>query len=252
MYANSFAIINSGDLTIGEGAVLKVVKATALSNTGTVANLSGAELEAAEGYHWTADGTLEAHDYSTVTGFAATCEKVSYDLHECACGASYEDNHGTKKLTVVAKIGTKLYASLQDAINAAVDGDTITLVKGIKDAKTVFVATGKKITIDMAGFYYAATEITNGAVIVIAEGAEVIIKNGKLQAEYAAWNMYDCVIRNSGKLTLENVTVNGNNLFKTGAATVINNGEITADANTVVTLNKNTNTECIGSPIVRQ
>ena len=85
---------------------------------------------------------------------------------------------------------------------------------------------------------------------MIEAGAEVVVKNGKLQVQYAARNLFDCVVKNSGKLIVENATINGNNLFKAGAATFINNGEIAIDTNTTVNVNRKNNILCIGNAVV--
>ena len=232
-------ILNNGDLTLDAGTILNTTKAVKLSNSGTVTKSEDVDLEALEGYHWSTDGKMEVHSYNK-TSVPATANEVSYDLYECACGHSYKDNFGNKLVAAYAKIGNTLYASLQEAINAAKENDIVVLTKNVKNATTLFVPADKKLTIDLQGFYYAVTQVQQGAAMVIAEGAEVtLIGNGssKLQAEYSGRNDFVCVVNNGGKLTVSGVNLNGNNLVES-AAVILNTGDLTLNAGTILNTTK--------------
>jgi hypothetical protein len=165
---------------------------------------------------------------------------VSYDLYECSCGDSYKDNFGTTYAVAVAKIGATMYASVQDAINASQAGDTIILLRNVKNAATLIVSSGKQITIDLNGKYYAVNQITGKAALIVEEGAELILTGGgKIEAQSISGNKdaFDCVIENNGKLKLENVLVYASNLYASDFA-IINNGELTKTADTVISLIK--------------
>ncbi len=73
----------------------------------------------------------------------------------------FANNNGTSKDSIVAYIGLVAYSSLKDAVNAAQDGDTITLIKNVvldcteytdtTDGYVLLFVTGKTITVDLNG-----------------------------------------------------------------------------------------------------
>ena len=64
--------------------------------------------------------------------------------------------------------------NLQALIDAAEAGETVLLVRNVKNASTLIVPDGKKVTINLQGYYYAVTQVQLGAALVIEEGAEVV------------------------------------------------------------------------------
>ena len=70
-----------------------------------------------------------------------------------------------------AKIGETEYATVEEAITAATDGATITLLGNTND---ITVTEGKKVTIDLGGF--AITEFVNNG--------EVTLKNGDINFDF--------------------------------------------------------------------
>lgn len=74
----------------------------------------------------------------------------------------------------VAKIGDTEYASLDDAIAAANDGDTITLISDVEVTSVVTVS-GKSITLDFGGNTLTSSA-TNG-ISVAADAALTITGN---------------------------------------------------------------------------
>ena len=166
-------------------------------------------LAAPEGYHWLDETVLGAHNY-VVTSVGATCTDVSYDLYECACGNSYKANFGSKKLPVVAKIGTTLYASWEEAMEAANEGDTIVLTKKINEGEAIVIT--KNVTVDLGGFIYTVSDdLDSGAAVVVAENVEATLTNGTLQIRYAARADFDALIANNGTLNVNNITLKAAN-----------------------------------------
>lgn len=101
---------------------------------------------------------------------------------------------------------TTYYLTLQDAVNAAKDGDTVTLLKDV-NAGNSWILISKAITLDLnkntvtgAGDYTLAcinaATVKNGTVINTKEGSP---------------NMTASVYAQNTAITLENVTVNGTN-----------------------------------------
>ena len=92
------------------------------------------------------------------------------------CSVSWADGEGeggttpSASTTVVAKIGEQGYATLQAAVEAATDGQTIVLVAGT--AEDITVANGKDITIDLNG--KTVKNVTSDT-ITVALGAKLTI-----------------------------------------------------------------------------
>ena len=92
------------------------------------------------------------------------------------CSVSWADGEGeggttpSASTTVVAKIGEQGYATLQAAVEAATDGQTIVLVAAT--AEDITVANGKDITIDLNG--KTVKNVTSDT-ITVALGAKLTI-----------------------------------------------------------------------------
>ena len=90
-----------------------------------------------------------------------------------------DDTYGVKAMPV-AKIGTVEYATLADAIAAATDGDTVTLMADINTPETSYYIQ-KSLTIDLAGKTLTGSGY-DGVFNIEGENAAVLIKNGKIVA----------------------------------------------------------------------
>ena len=149
----------------------------------------------------------------------------------------------------VAQIGETKYATLTDAIKAAKNGDTVTLLDNIKIDTTI--KNTKNITLDLNGKTITGTDNATGsfALIEVQPDAELIItdtsaeKSGKItltSTNNRGWNAYSSVISNQrGKLIVNGGTIEHlggtdmaygiDNLTNTGdqnAETIINDGTI--------------------------
>lgn len=105
-----------------------------------------------------------------------------------------------------AKIGETEYATVEEAITAATDGATITLLGNTND---ITVTEGKKVTIDLGGF--AITEFVNNG--------EVTLKNGDINFDF-----YDRAIKNTGVMVLDGIDLVGHD---STSYAVNNNGTMT-------------------------
>lgn len=110
----------------------------------------------------------------------------------------------------VAQVGTKAFASLQAAIDAAQDGETVTLLTDVEQNSQLTI--GKSITLDLNGKTIKNTQDIWGdnavAILSITNGAKVTITgNGTMDAKEN-----DCYTINvkKGDLTIENGTFYGN------------------------------------------
>lgn len=99
---------------------------------------------------------------------------------------------------------TNNYTSLDDALNAAQDGDTVTLLSDV-DLGETYVTIGKSITFDLNGKTLSSSKAWLDYGVLVVKDATVTVKNGKVKAA----EMGSCAIRAYGSgasMTLEDVT----------------------------------------------
>ena len=129
--------------------------------------------------------------------------------------------------TAVAKIGNTEYATLEAAIAAAQDGQTVTL---LADA-TEDVAINKNITLDLGGKTLTNTN-AGKATISVSNGATATVKNGSVKGGTSFYT-----IQNNGTATLEDVTAtagnNGSSMIDNWGTLTINSGDYSGGLNVV-------------------
>ena len=94
----------------------------------------------------------------------------------------------------------------------------------IKNAKALVIS--GDVTIDFGGYLYTVnTAISDeiGAVITIANGAKVTLKNGTVQVASAVGGKFNALIENNGELYVENIALKGANVSAAGAVLVKGN-----------------------------
>lgn len=99
---------------------------------------------------------------------------------------------------------TNNYTSLDDALNAAQDGDTVTLLSDV-DLGETYVTINKSITFDLGGKTLSSSKTYSSDGVLLVKDATVTVKNGKVKAA----EMGSCAIRAYGSgasMTLEDVT----------------------------------------------
>lgn len=116
----------------------------------------------------------------------------------------------------VASVGDSKYQSLSEAIDAAQNGQTVTLLADATEDVTV--AAGKNITLDLGGKTLTNTN-AGKATLTIAMGATATVKNGSVNGGTSFYT-----IQNNGTATLENVTATAGN---TGSSMIDNWGALT-------------------------
>lgn len=122
---------------------------------------------------------------------------------------------GTK--AAVASVGGVEYATVQAAMAAVKDGETIALVSDVKSDEGLFLAAGNKnFTIDLSGHTFESTANagstgTKNQVMHFEKGNTIVIKNGTIAAE-AGNKTTKFIIQNYANLTLEDVTIDAANL----------------------------------------
>ena len=243
---DTYTIENTGTIYLNKGTIVNA-RVNALNPVdGSVTKAADVSVKAPTGYHFDAEtGILEKHSYAESL-VEPTVYEIAYLVYTCDCGDNYRIYlTGTKKLPAIAKNTETgiLYASVQEAVDAARNGQVIEMLDKVQYGKTLTIPEGKNITIDMKGFYYAVKQVQGGAAVIVEEGAELNLisagTSGAVKAEYASYKDFYSVIDNSGTVTIENVVINGNNLFNEGSSAIVNNGLVTLKDDTKINIRKN-------------
>lgn len=228
-YANSGTIIiNGGNYTVGldkngDGNAIAYADRAWGKGPGTI-RVNGGTFEAAaakNGHSYVlnaSDGsgcTIEVKG-GTFKNFDPSnniCEGEGTNFVAAGYAVTAVENGSDTLYTVsqaVAQVGTKAYASLQAAIDAAQDGETVTLLTDVE--QNTQLAISKSITLDLNGKTIKNTQDIWGdnavAILSITNGAKVTITgDGAIDAKEN-----DCYTINvvKGDLTIENGTFYGN------------------------------------------
>ena len=156
---------------------------------------------------------LAAQSESTGEAANATTGKAA---NEVAAPAAETGGEGTT--AAVAEVGGKSYSSLQEAINKAQGGETVTL---LTDATENVTIAGKNITLDLGGETLTNTN-TGKATLTIAKGATATVKNGSIVGGTGYYT-----IDNYGTATLKDVTATAGN---TDSSMIRNDGTLTIES----------------------
>lgn len=135
---------------------------------------------------WTADETSHWHA-CVVDGCEEKYDEEAHTFENDICTVCF---YGAE-----ARIGTKGYKTLAEALDAAQNGDTVVLVKDLTGAG---ISVDKNITIDFGGCTYTST--TSGFDVAwYTPNTELTLKNGKLQT-----TIWGCWLQKSAILNVEN------------------------------------------------
>ncbi len=156
-----------------------------------------------------------------------------------------------KAESAVAEVDGVKYTSFESAIDAAADGDTITLVRDITTTSYTVII-DKDITIDLADFTITATgcDKTYSSLLFIQGGSNVTIENGSLVGDFETSGInFDVIYLNSSNLTLNDVNISAAHDYMDGIlfyGGMTNSDAVTAynnkDFSNYYTLNVNNST----------
>ncbi len=165
-----------------------------------------------------------------------TFEADGYTTYTCSvCDDEYVIVDEGTKLIAVAEINGVKYESLAEAVAAAVNGDTVTLLMNAEGDGMVI---DQSITIDLNGYTYTVSGQTVGSEgtetlgFQLVAGNDVVIKNGTINTTTDACKI---LVQNYTNLTLTDVVLDG-----TGSTTMKyvlsnNSGEINLVGKTNIT-----------------
>ena len=196
---------DGGKLTINDGTFTQSESNLFCIYNANVAKITGGTINGCV-------GSIESNPSSEYNKgeFTISGGTFNTDVSEFVADGYILNNGTVEKLgetNAVAKVGGTYYKTLADAVAAAQDGDTITLLKDAELTSTLNLA--KNITIDGQGKYTikAANSFTVGSD-----------------------NKTYCVLYVSGEVTLKDVTVNGNEKCR---VIFCDKGKLTIDGATI-------------------
>ena len=131
---------------------------------------------------------------------------------------------GMTEITVVATVGKYGYTTLQDAINAAANGQTVILVSDVELSDTLIIANGATVILDLNGKTINAALVsgstTNHIYAIENNGNLTITGNGVINSR--GNQNYGTLILESG--TINAIDCNGGYAIKNLAGTFVMNG----------------------------
>ena len=133
----------------------------------------------------------------TLTDVTVRPHTHSLENGKCDCGASYV-------ASVTSDAQSTNYTSLDDALNAAQNGDTVTLLSDV-DLGETYVTINKSITFDLGGKTLSSSKTWSSDGVLLVKDAAVTVKNGTVNAT----GIGSCAIRayrSGASMTLEAVT----------------------------------------------
>lgn len=130
----------------------------------------------------------------------------------------------------IAQIGGDTYGTLQEAINAAPEGEIVTLAANTAEDITI----SRSITLNLNGWTLTGTP-ADAPVVTVAEGAAVTIQDGTITGKDSR-KIEGLITAANANLTLNNCVVTGNQAGKNGSAIIraeggsltITGGEVTS------------------------
>lgn len=219
------------DGAIQDGAAISIVNRPGYKGLGQIAITGGTftakdDNAAIKAYTWDSSTKQESdfdNSAKTVAVSGGTFSSaVSADL--CAEGctpiANTDGTHGVA--SGVAYVAGKGFDTLQAAIDAAQDGETVTLLTDAAED----VAISKSITLDMGG--KTLTNTNAGKATISVQGGTVTVKNGNVVGGTGYYNI-EVTKDSNANLTLADVTATAGN---TGSAMIDNYGTLTVTSGT--------------------
>lgn len=232
------AITVSGDgipKTINDGAIEDGAAISIVNRTG-YKGLSKIEVEggkftakggnaAVKAYDWDNTNKTES-DFTQAAKVSVSGGTFSSAVDKSLCADGYiptqnaDGTFGVKVGKYVAEIGSQGYESLAEAIDAAQDGQTVTL---LADA-TEDVVISKSITLDLGG--KTLTNTNGGKATISVQSGTVTVKNGNV---VGGNDYYNIEAKKDANLTLTDVTATAGN---TGSSMIDNWGTLTITSGT--------------------
>lgn len=223
------------DGAIQDGAAISIVNRPGYKGLANVTITGGtfksAKGEALKAYTWENKTESEFGKSNVITVSGGTfSNEIPRDY--CAAGlTSSKNSDGTytvKDITYVAEVGGVKYETVNAAIAAANNGDTVTLLSDT----TEDVLINKSITLDLGGKTLTNTGV--GKATISITGNDVNVKNGNV---IGGASYYNIEVKKGASATLDDVTATagntGSSMIDNWGTLTINSGTYTGGLNTV-------------------
>ena len=217
------------DGAIEDGAAISIVERTGYKGLIAIKVESGTftakgDNAAVKAYSWE-NQTASAFDNSeNVVAISGGTFSSAVDKSLCANGyiptQNADGTYGVKEGKYVAEIGSQGYESLTEAIDAAQDGQTVTLLADAAED----VVISKSITLDLGG--KTLTNTNAGKATISVTSGTVTVKNGNV---VGGNDYYNIEAKKDANLTLTDVTATAGN---TGSSMIDNWGTLTITSGT--------------------
>lgn len=232
------AITVSGDgidKTINDGAIEDGAAISIVNRTG-YKGLSKIEVEdgkftakgtnaAVKAYNWK---DLTPSDFTQNDKVSVSGGTFSSEVDKSLCAEGYiptqnaDGTYSVKEGQYVAEVNGAKYQTLTEAINAAQDGQTVTLLADAAED----VVISKSITLDLGG--KTLTNTNGGKATISVTGGTVTVKNGNVVGGNDYYNI-EVTKGSNANLTLTDVTATAGN---TGSSMIDNYGTLTITSGT--------------------
>lgn len=220
------------DGAIEDGAAISIVERTGYKGLDEIKVEGGkftakGDNAAVKAYKWE-NQTASAFDNSkNVVAISGGTFSSAVDKSLCADGfiptKNEDGTYGVKEGKYVAEIGSQGYESLTEAVAAAEDGQTVTLLADAAED----VVISKSITLDLGG--KTLTNTNAGKATISVTGGTVTVKNGNVMGGTGYYNIEVTKEGSNANLTLTDVTATAGN---TGSSMIDNYGTLTITSGT--------------------
>ena len=221
--------INDG--AIEDGAAISIVNRTGYKGLSEI-KVEGGTFTAKDGnaavkaYNWK---DLTPSDFTQNDKVSVSGGTFSSAVDESLCADGFiptqnaDGTYGVKEGKYVAEIGSQGYESLTEAVAAAEDGQTVTLLADAAED----VVISKSITLDLGG--KTLTNTNAGKATISVTGGTVTVKNGNVMGGTGYYNIEVTKEGSNANLTLTDVTATAGN---TGSSMIDNWGTLTITSGT--------------------
>lgn len=222
--------INDG--AIEDGAAISIVNRTgykgliAIKVEGGTFTANGTNA-AVKAYDWDNTNKTES-DFTQAAKVSVSGGTFSSEVDKSLCAEGYiptqnaDGTYSVKEGQYVAEVNGAKYQTLTEAINAAQDGQTVTLLADAAED----VVISKSITLDLGG--KTLTNTNGGKATISVTGGTVTVKNGNVVGGNDYYNI-EVTKGSNANLTLTDVTATAGN---TGSSMIDNYGTLTITSGT--------------------
>lgn len=222
--------INDG--AIEDGAAISIVNRTgykgliAIKVEGGTFKANGTNA-AVKAYDWDNTNKTES-DFTQAAKVSVSGGTFSSEVDKSLCAEGYiptqnaDGTYSVKEGQYVAEVNGAKYQTLTEAINAAQDGQTVTLLADAAED----VVISKSITLDLGG--KTLTNTNGGKATISVTGGTVTVKNGNVVGGNDYYNI-EVTKGSNANLTLTDVTATAGN---TGSSMIDNYGTLTITSGT--------------------